>query len=96
MQPENMTQPTGMPEPDADELQAVAERLLDETVDSEESLDVAVEDLEVTIPIYFGEESPRATWRFNGDVTVTVDGIRAPLREWFDLHGETPGPGGSD
>jgi len=88
-----MSQSTGMPEPDMDELQAAVERLLDETVDRDDSLDVAVEDLEVDIPIYFGEDSPRATWRFNGDVTVTFDGIRAPLREWFDLHGERPGSG---
>ena len=85
-----MSQSTRMPEPDADELQTAVERLLDETVDREDSLDVAVEDLEVDIPIHFGADSPRAKWRFNGDVTVTVDGIRRPLREWFDLHGERP------
>jgi len=89
-----MDQNTGMPEPDVDELQAAVERLLDETVDREDSLDVAVEDLEVGVPVYFGEDSPRAKWRFDGDVTVTVDGIRGPLREWFDLHGEQPGSGG--
>ena len=88
-----MSQSTGMPEPDIDELQAAVERLLDETVDRDDSLDVAVEELEVDIPIYFGEDSPRATWRFNGDVTVSFDGIRGPLREWFDLHGEQPGSG---
>ena len=86
-----MSQTAGLSEADAEELQTAVERLLDETVDSDDSLDVAVEDLEVDIPIYFGEDSPRATWRFNGDVTVTVDGIRGPLREWFDLHGEQPG-----
>ncbi len=86
-----MSHSRGMPEPDLDELQRAVERLLDETVDREEALDVAVEDLEVDIPIYFGEDSPRANWRFNGDVTVTVDGIRGPLREWFALHGEQPG-----
>jgi len=86
-----MSQLTGMPEPDADELQNTVERLLDETVDREDSLDIAIEDLEVDVPIYFGENSPKARWRLNGDVTVTVDGIRAPLREWFDLHGEQPG-----
>jgi len=88
-----MSHSRGMPEPDVDELQTAVERLLDETVDREDSLDVAVEDLEVDIPIYFGEDSPRAKWRFNGDVTVTVDGIRGPLREWFELHGERPGSG---
>ena len=87
-----MSHSRGTPEPDVDELQTAVERLLDETVDREDSLDVAVDDLEVDIPIYFGEDSPRAKWRFNGDMTVTVDGIRGPLREWFDLHGERPGP----
>jgi len=86
-----MTEPVGVSEPNAEDLQTAVERLLDETVDREDALDVAVEDLEVHIPIYFGAESPRARWRFNGDLTVTVDGIRQPLREWFDLHGETPG-----
>jgi len=86
-----MSQTAGLSETDGEELQMAVERLLDETVDREAALDVAVEDLEVDVPIYFGEDSPRARWRFNGDVTVTVDGIRGPLREWFDLHGETPG-----
>jgi hypothetical protein len=85
-----MSQSADMPEPDADELQRAVERLLDETVDREADLEVAVEDLEIDVPIYFGEDSPRARWRFNGDVTVSMDGIRGPLREWFDLHGESP------
>ena len=91
-----MSQTAGMPEPDADELRAAVEQLLDETVDREASLDVAVENLEVDIPIEFGEDSPQARWRFDGDVTVTIDGIRQPLREWFDLHGERPGGAGED
>ena len=86
-----MSETAGMSKADAEELRAAVERLLDETVDRDETLDVAVEDLVVDVPIYFGEESPRAKWRFNGDVTVTVDGLRGPLREWFDLHGESPG-----
>jgi hypothetical protein len=85
-----MSQSADHPEPDVDELHNAVERLLDETVDREASLDVAVEDLEVTVPIYFGEDSPHAHWRFNGDVTVTVDGIRQPLREWFDIHDQSP------
>jgi len=72
------------------ELRQTVERLLDETVERGDSLDVVIEDLAVDVPIYFGDDSPRARWRFDGDVTVTVDGIRGPLREWFDLHEETP------
>lgn len=85
-----MSEITSLPEPDAEVLRDAVERLLDETVDSEEKLDVTVEDLQVDVPIRFGDDSPWARWRFNGDVTVTVDGIRQPLREWFDLHEEQP------
>ena len=85
-----MSETASIPEPDAEALRDAVERLLDETVDREEELDVTVEDLEVDVPIRFGENSPRARWRFNGDVTITVDGIRQPLREWFDLHEEQP------
>jgi hypothetical protein len=88
-----MSQTADMPKPDADELRTAVERLLDETVDREADLEVGVDDLAVDVPIYFGEDSPRARWRFNGDVTITVDGVRGPLREWFDLHGEQPGSG---
>jgi len=89
-----MSETAGMSKADVEELQAAVERLLDETIDRDDSLDVAVEDLEVDVPIYFDEDSPRARWRFDGDVTVTVDGIRGPLREWFDLHGQKPGGDG--
>ncbi|WP_254273641.1 hypothetical protein [Haloarcula marina] len=85
-----MSESAGVPEPDAEQLRLAVERLLDETVDREEALAVSVEDLEVDVPIRFGDDSPRAKWRFDGDVTVTVDGIRGPLREWFDLHEQRP------
>ncbi|QIO22154.1 hypothetical protein [Haloarcula sp. JP-L23] len=83
-----MSESAGVPEPDFEELRAAVERLLDETVDREDALAVSVEDLEVDVPIRFGDDAPRARWRFDGDVTVTVDGIRQPLREWIELHEE--------
>jgi hypothetical protein len=83
-----MSQQTGVPEPDPEELLAAVERLLDETVDREESIHLDAEDLDVTVPIRFGEDSPQATWRFNGGLTVDIDGIRGPLREWIEIHEE--------
>lgn len=83
-----MSESAGVPEPDFEQLRAAVERLLDETVDRDDALAVSVDDLEVDVPIHFGEGAPRARWRFNGDVTVTVDGVRGPLREWIDLHEE--------
>jgi hypothetical protein len=73
-------------ESDAEQLLLAVERLLDETVDRDESFEVDVEDLEVTVPLRFGEDAPTAKWGLNGHVTITVDGIRAPLREWIELH----------
>ncbi|MFC7027545.1 hypothetical protein ACFQJ5_08010 [Halomicroarcula sp. GCM10025324] len=74
------------PEPNAEEVRLAIERLLDETVDRDESFELEVEDLEVTVPLRFGQDSPKAKWGLNGRVTVTVDGIRAPLREWIEIH----------
>ncbi|WP_276272318.1 hypothetical protein [Haloarcula litorea] len=77
-------------EAEEDGLRATVERLLDETVDRGEPLHVTADDLAVDVPIRFGEDAPRARWRFDGEVTVTVDGVRGPLREWFDIHGVEP------
>ena len=75
-------------EPDAEQFRLAIERLLDETVDRDDALQVEVDDLEVAVPLRFGDDSPRAVWGFDGSVTVSVDGIRAPLREWSELHEE--------
>ncbi|WP_336337094.1 hypothetical protein [Haloarcula brevis] len=78
-----MSQSTDLPDPE--QLRVAAERLLDETVDRDESLHVTAEDLSIAVPTRFGPDAPQATWRFDGDVTVSVDGVRGPLREWVEL-----------
>jgi len=80
-----MSESAGVPEPDPEALRTAVERFLDETVDRDESLRVDVDDLSVSVPTRFGEDAPRAHWHFNGEMTVTVDGIRQPLREWLDI-----------
>jgi len=80
-----MSQSTDLPDPDPEQLRLAVERLLDETVDRDEALHVTADDLSVSVPMRFGSDSPQATWRLDGDVTISVDGIRGPLREWVDL-----------
>ncbi|GCF14833.1 hypothetical protein Harman_27680 [Haloarcula mannanilytica] len=80
-----MSHSTELPEPDPEQLRLAVERLLDETVDRDEALHVTADDVSVSVPMRFGTDSPQATWRFDGDVMVSVDGIRGPLREWVDL-----------
>ena len=66
------------------------DELLDESVEREEQLRLSAEELAVEVPVAFGEDAPRATWRFDGELTVTVDGVRGSLAEWFRLHDEEP------
>ena len=63
----------------------LADDLLDESVEREESLTLAAEDLSVDVPLAFGEDSERAQWRFDGQVTVTIDGMRGSFAEWVHL-----------
>ncbi|MDS0220858.1 hypothetical protein NDI54_05755 [Haloarcula sp. S1AR25-5A] len=80
-----MSRSTDLPEPDPEQLRLAVERLLDETVDRDEALHIDADDVAISVPMRFGSDAPQATWRFDGDVTVSVDGIRGPLREWVDL-----------
>ncbi|MDQ2072917.1 hypothetical protein ACODNH_05550 [Haloarcula sp. NS06] len=80
-----MSQSTELPDPDPEQLRLAVERLLDETVDRDEPLHLTADDLSVSIPMRFGSDSPQATWRFDGEVTISADGVRGPLREWVDL-----------
>ena len=80
-----MSQSTELPDPDPEQLRLAVERLLDETVDRDDSLHVSAEELDIAIPMSFGADAQQATWRFDGDMTVTLNGIRGPLREWVAL-----------
>jgi hypothetical protein len=70
----------------------VVEEVLDEEIDRDEAIQLVADDLAVDVPLTYGEDPERATWRFNGRVTVTVDGMRGPLADWLKLWlSETPG-----
>ncbi|WP_123536513.1 hypothetical protein [Halosimplex salinum] len=66
----------------------VADELIDESVDREESVTLNAEDLTVDVPLSFGEEAQRAQWQFDGKVTVTVEGMRGSIAEWMHLFRE--------
>jgi hypothetical protein len=63
----------------------VADELIDESVDREESVTLTAEDLTVEVPVAFGEDADRAEWGFDGGLTVTVEGMRGSLAEWMHL-----------
>lgn len=59
------------------------DELLDESVDRESTVECGLEELELDVPLAFGEDADRARWRFDGTVRVTVEGDRGPLAEWL-------------
>jgi hypothetical protein len=63
----------------------VVEQVLDEEIDREEAIRLTADEFTVDVPLSYGDEPERATWRFNGSVTVTVDGMRGPLADWLKL-----------
>jgi hypothetical protein len=72
----------------------VVERVLDEEIDREEAIRLTAEGLRVDVPLTYGDDPERATWRFDGSVTVRIDGMRGPLADWLKLWlGGPPTPG---
>ena len=63
----------------------VVERVLDQEIDREEAIRLTADEFEVDVPLSYGDDVERATWRFNGTGTVTVDGMRGPLADWLKL-----------
>jgi len=63
----------------------VVEQVLDEEIDREEAVRLTADELTLDVPLSYGDDPERATWRFNGSVTVTVDGMRGPLADWLKL-----------
>jgi hypothetical protein len=63
----------------------VVEQVLDEEIDRDEAVRLVADDFTVDIPLSYGDDPERARWRFNGSVTVTIDGMRGPLADWLKL-----------
>ena len=75
---------------EVDEWLGTLDELLDESFDRETKVQLQLDDLAVEVPVAFDEDAARAEWRFDGGLAVEIDGVRASLAEWFQLHEETP------
>jgi hypothetical protein len=64
------------------------EEVLDAQMEDPEDLEAAFDDLEVDVPIRFGEEAPYGRWGLDGTVRISVDGMRGGLAEWLQYWSE--------
>jgi len=67
--------------------------VLAEELDRDDEISVTAEGLEVDVPLAFGADAPRATWRFDGDLTVRVEGDADPLADWLRFWARRSGAG---
>lgn len=61
----------------------VADEVIEESLARHEELAFTAEELEVAVPIAFGPDAPRATWRFDGTVRIHTEGASGPLFDWL-------------
>ncbi|PSQ44032.1 hypothetical protein BRD17_04980 [Halobacteriales archaeon SW_7_68_16] len=69
----------------------LVDKIIDESVEREESVTVRADGLTVDVPLSFESdpaEAEQATWRLDGEVTVTIDGMRGSFAEWVHLFNE--------
>ena len=67
--------------------------VLSEELSRDDDISVTAEGLEIDVPLAFGAEAPRATWRFDGDLTVRVEGDADPLADWLRFWARRSGTG---
>lgn len=63
------------------------EDVLDATIERDEAFVCTFEGFEVDVPLRMsgdGDDPPRARWRLDGTVSVSVQGTRGPLAEWLE------------
>lgn len=56
---------------------------LDATIEADDAVECRFDDLAVDVPLRMGSDTPRARWRLDGTVRVSVEGTRRPLAEWL-------------
>ena len=70
------------------------ELVLDEGIERDGGIELSAEELQVDVPLSFGEGGTTAEWGLDGSVTVETEGTRGTLAEWYHLHRESlPSPG---
>ena len=73
----------GRPGADRTTWDDAIEDVLSEEIDRDDGISVTAEDLEIDVPLAFGSEAPSATWRFDGDLTIRIEGEGDPLADWL-------------
>lgn len=74
---------TAAPVPSGTTWFDAVDELLDATIDADEQVECRFEGFAVDVPLRIGPDAPRAEWRLNGTVRVSVEGTRGPLAEWL-------------
>jgi hypothetical protein len=59
------------------------DELLDATIEADDAVECTFEEFAVAVPMRMGTDPPRAWWRLDGTVRVSVEGTRGPLAEWL-------------
>ena len=62
----------------------VADELFDEQLERDEAIELHLEDVEVDVPLSFGDGGDRARWEFDGTVRVHTEGHSGPLYGWLE------------
>lgn len=70
-------------EPDRRTWNDVIEDVISEEIARDDAIAVTLDDFEVQVPLAYGETTECATWRFDGEITVTVEGEGRPLVDWL-------------
>lgn len=81
------------PDPDRTTWNDAIDDVLSEELSRDSDISVTAEGLEVDIPLAFGAEAPCATWRFDGDLTVRIEGDADPLADWLRFWARRSGAG---
>ena len=66
------------------------ERVIDESIDREDTVECVCEDLTVDVPLRMNPDAERARWHFDGTVRIRTKGTRGPLAEWLRWWYEKP------
>jgi hypothetical protein len=64
---------------------SLMDELLEEELSSDERVELAFEDVNVDVPLAFGDDAPAAEWRVDGTVRIETEGEAGALREWLQL-----------
>jgi hypothetical protein len=56
---------------------------IEEEIRRHDAIELTAEDLDVLVPMAFETKGDTAHWRFNGSVTISVEGLSGGVGEWL-------------